>query len=78
MILMVIYDFNYVVCFFYYMIVFKKGMVIKEGIVLEVMILDILKQVFQIDVEIVIDFCINKFVCLIYDLIKNEKVFVFV
>lgn len=34
---------------------------------------DILKQVFQIDAEIVTDPRTNKPVCLTYDLIKSEK-----
>lgn len=72
-ILMVIHDLNHAARFSHYMIALKKGTVIREGTALEVMTPDILKQVFQIDAEIVTDPRTNKPVCLTYDLIKNEK-----
>ncbi|MHA6486689.1 ABC transporter ATP-binding protein [Bacillus cabrialesii] len=72
-ILMVIHDLNHAARFSHYMIALKSGTVIKEGGALEVMTPDILKQVFQIDAEIVTDPRTNKPVCLTYDLIKNEK-----
>ncbi|MCI4138435.1 ABC transporter ATP-binding protein [Bacillus vallismortis] len=75
-ILMVIHDLNHAARFSHYMIALKKGAVIKEGTALEVMTPDILKQVFQIDAEIVTDPRTNKPVCLTYDLIKKEKTLV--
>lgn len=74
-ILMVIHDLNHAARFSHYMIALKKGTVIKEGTALEVMTPDILKQVFQIDAEIVTDPRTNKPVCLTYDLIIGASEF---
>lgn len=66
---MVIYEFNNVVRFVDYMIGIKKGKIVCEGDVYDVMMKDNLKELFNIDVEIVIDLRINKLICIIYDMV---------
>lgn len=72
MILMLIYDINFVLCFFDYLLGMKDGELIMEGIFEEVIIKECMKKIFEIDVMIVILLKMNKLVFLMYDLLLKE------
>lgn len=69
-IVMVIHELNNAARFADYMIGVKKGKIVCSGSAKEVMTQSNLKELFNIDAEIVLDPRNNKPVCLTYDLIK--------
>lgn len=71
-IVMVIHDLNHASRFSDKMIAMKKGKLRKEGTPNEVMTAEVLKDVFQVDAEIVTDPRTNKPACLSYDLVDAE------
>ncbi|MGG3467609.1 ABC transporter ATP-binding protein [Neobacillus pocheonensis] len=72
-IVMVIHDLNLAARFSHYMVSLRGGKLVKEGTAEEVMTHEVLKEVFQIDAEIVKDPRTKKPVCLSYDLIQKEQ-----
>lgn len=71
-IVMVIHDLNHAARFAHHMVAINKGSIIKEGTPKEVMTSTVLKDVFNIDAEIVADPRTGKPVCITYDLISKE------
>lgn len=69
---MVLHDLNHAARFADHLIAVRAGKVICEGSPLEVMTKDVLKQVFHIDAEIVVDPRNGTPVCLTYDLMKDS------
>ncbi len=72
-ILMVIHDLNHAARFAHHMVALNSGAIVKEGAPHEVMTSEVLKKVFQIDAEIILDPRTGKPVCLTYDLLKKEE-----
>ncbi|OLS41031.1 ABC transporter ATP-binding protein [Bacillus sp. MRMR6] len=72
-IVMVIHDLNHASRFSHHMVALRAGKKVNEGPPDEVMTHETLKEVFQIDAEIVRDPRTKKPVCLSYDLIKKEQ-----
>ena len=72
-ILMVIHDLNHAARFAHHMVALNRGAIVKEGAPHEVMTSEVLKKVFQIDAEIILDPRTGKPVCLTYDLLKKEE-----
>jgi iron complex transport system ATP-binding protein len=72
-IVMVIHDLNHAARFSNHMVAMRSGKLVKEGTAEEVMTHEVLKEIFQIDAEIVTDPRTKKPVCLSYDLIKREQ-----
>ncbi|MFN2744244.1 MULTISPECIES: ABC transporter ATP-binding protein [Bacillus] len=72
-ILMVIHDLNHAARFAHHMVAMNSGAIIKEGEPHEVMTREVLKEVFQIDAEIVADPRTGKPVCLTYDLLPKAE-----
>jgi iron complex transport system ATP-binding protein len=72
-IVMVIHDLNHASRFSHHMVALRAGKKVSEGTPDEVMTHETLKEVFQIDAEIVRDPRTKKPVCLSYDLIKKEQ-----
>jgi iron complex transport system ATP-binding protein len=68
-IVMVIHDLNLAARFAHHMVALKSGTIIEEGTPEKVMNPDVLKDVFNIDAEIVTDPRTNKPICLTYDLL---------
>ncbi|MGP4062760.1 ABC transporter ATP-binding protein [Halobacillus sp. H74] len=68
-IVMVIHDLNHAARFADYIIALKDGNVIKEGAPDQVIQAEVLKEVFQIDAEVVQDPRTKRPVCLTYDLL---------
>ena len=71
-IVMVIHDLNHASRFSHHMVALRNGKLIKEGTAEDVMTSEVLKEVFQIDAEIVQDPRTKKPVCLSYDLLQKE------
>ncbi|SDZ41967.1 iron complex transport system ATP-binding protein [Evansella caseinilytica] len=67
-IVMVIHDLNHAARFAHHMVALNSGTIIKEGAPKEVMTSGVLKDVFNIDAEIVQDPRTGKPVCITYDL----------
>jgi iron complex transport system ATP-binding protein len=72
-IVMVIHDLNHAARFSHHMVALRSGKIIKEGTSEEVMTSAVLKEVFQIDAEIVKDPRTKKPVCISYDLIQKDQ-----
>ena len=72
-IVMVIHDLNHAARFSHHMVTLRGGKLVKEGTAEEVMTHEVLKEVFQIDAEIVKDPRTKKPVCISYDLIQKEQ-----
>ncbi|MDQ0338783.1 iron complex transport system ATP-binding protein [Caldalkalibacillus uzonensis] len=72
-IVMVIHDLNHAARFAHHMVAINNGTIIKEGTPEEVMRPDVLKEVFNIDAEIVKDPRTGKPVCLTYDLLSGTE-----
>ncbi|WP_174733618.1 ABC transporter ATP-binding protein [Mesobacillus harenae] len=72
-IVMVIHDLNHAARFSHHMVALRNGNIIREGSPIDVMTCTVLKDVFQIDAEIVVDPRTKKPVCLSYDLITAEQ-----
>jgi iron complex transport system ATP-binding protein len=72
-IVMVIHDLNHAARFSHHMVALRSGKLVKEGTAEEVMTHQVLKEVFQIDAEIVKDPRTKKPVCLSYDLIQKDQ-----
>ena len=72
-IVMVIHDLNHAARFSHHMVALQNGKMVKEGTAEEVMTADVLKDVFNIDAEIVKDPRTKKPVCLSYDLIEKGQ-----
>ncbi|MCM3570650.1 ABC transporter ATP-binding protein [Neobacillus mesonae] len=72
-IVMVIHDLNLAARFSHHMAALRAGNLVKEGTPEEVMTQNVLKEVFQIDAEIVKDPRTKKPVCLSYDLIQKHQ-----
>jgi iron complex transport system ATP-binding protein len=72
-IVMVIHDLNHAARFSHHMVALRSGKIVKEGTAEEVMTHQVLKEVFQIDAEIVKDPRTKKPVCLSYDLIQKDQ-----
>lgn len=70
-IVMVIHDLNHAARFAHHMVAINKGKVIKEGNPKEVMNSKVLKDVFNIDAEVVSDPRTGKPVCITYDLLER-------
>jgi iron complex transport system ATP-binding protein len=70
-IVMVIHDLNHAARFSHQMVALQEGKIVKEGTPFEVMTHDVLREVFQIDAEVVQDPRTNKPVCISYDLIQS-------
>lgn len=70
---MVIHDLNHAARFSHHMVALRSGKIVKEGTAEEVMTHQVLKEVFQIDAEIVKDPRTKKPVCLSYDLIQKDQ-----
>jgi iron complex transport system ATP-binding protein len=73
-IVMVIHDLNHAARFSHHMAALRCGKMIKEGTPEEVLTHDVLKEVFNIDAEIVKDPRTKKPVCLSYDLVQKEQI----
>lgn len=78
-IIMVLHDLNQAARFSDYIIALKSGIVVKAGIAEEVITKEVLREVFNIDAEIINDPITNKPICITYSLLKgdvlNEKNF---
>jgi iron complex transport system ATP-binding protein len=72
-IVMVIHDLNHAARFSHHMVALRDGKKVKEGSAEEVMTAAVLKEVFQIDAEIIKDPRTKKPVCLSYDLIHKDQ-----
>lgn len=72
-IVMIVHDLNHAARFSDYMFALRKGKIIKEGTPGEVMTKQVLKEIFNIDAEIVKDPRTRKPICLTYDLIDESK-----
>jgi iron complex transport system ATP-binding protein len=72
-IVMVIHDLNHAARFSHHMVALRSGKLVKEGTAEEVMTHQVLKEVFQIDAEIVKDPRTKKPVCLSYDLVQKDQ-----
>ncbi|ALA51743.1 ABC transporter ATP-binding protein [Shouchella clausii] len=72
-IVMVIHDLNHAARFADYMVSIRAGKIMKEGAPAEVMCQDVLRDVFHIDANIVMDPRTGKPVCLTYDLLKDQN-----
>jgi iron complex transport system ATP-binding protein len=72
-IVMVIHDLNHAARFSHHMVALRSGSIVKEGSSEEVMTSAVLKEVFQIDAEIVKDPRTKKPVCISYDLIQKDQ-----
>jgi iron complex transport system ATP-binding protein len=72
-IVMVIHDLNHAARFSHHMVALQNGKMVKEGTAEEVMTHQVLRDVFNIDAEIVKDPRTQKPVCLSYDLIEKEQ-----
>ncbi len=72
-IVMVIHDLNQAARFADYIVAIHKGEIIKEGTPEEVIEKDVLRNVFQIDAEVVTDPRTKKPVCLTYDLVTEQS-----
>jgi iron complex transport system ATP-binding protein len=72
-IVMVIHDLNHAARFSHHMVALRSGKLVKEGTAEEVMTHQVLKEVFQIDAEIVKNPRTKKPVCLSYDLIQKDQ-----
>ncbi|AUM86474.1 Fe(3+)-dicitrate ABC transporter ATP-binding protein [Clostridium botulinum] len=74
-IVMVLHDLNLAARFSDYIIAIKKGAIIKYGTPEEVMTLEVLRKIFNINADIVIEPKSNRPVCITYDIIdENEGV----
>lgn len=71
-IVMVIHDLNHAARFAHHMVALNDGSIIKEGNPNEVMTSQVLKDVFNIDAEVVADPRTGRPVCITYDLIDQE------
>lgn len=71
-IVMVIHDLNHAARFADYMVSIRAGKIMKEGSPADVMCQDVLRDVFHIDANIVMDPRTGKPVCLTYDLLKDQ------
>lgn len=71
-VVMVIHDLNHAARFAHHMVAINSGKVFKEGKPEEVMTSEVLRQVFDIDAEIVQDPRTGKPVCLTYDLTEDK------
>ncbi|MFN7249964.1 MAG: ABC transporter ATP-binding protein [Anaerobacillus sp.] len=71
-IVMVIHDLNHAARFAHHMVAINNGIIIKEGTANQVMTSSVLKDVFNIDAEIVADPRTGKPVCITYDLLGKE------
>lgn len=67
MVVMVLYDINYVLRFLDEIIVMKEGEIVIIGSLEEIIINEVLKEVFYIDVCVMIDLYNGVFVCFGYD-----------
>lgn len=72
-IVMVIHDLNHAARFSHHMFALRSGKLVKDGTAEEVMTHEVLKEVFNIDAEIVKDPRTKKPVCLSYDIIQKDK-----
>ncbi|MGV2622699.1 ABC transporter ATP-binding protein [Halobacillus sp. ACCC02827] len=70
-IVMVIHDLNHAARFADYIVALRGGKVIREGTPEDVIRKDVLKEVFQIDAEVVQDPRTNRPICLTYDLLGS-------
>ncbi len=71
-IVMVIHDLNHAARFAHHMVAINRGTIIKEGSANEVMTSSVLRNVFNIDAEVVKDPRTGKPVCITYDLLRKE------
>lgn len=71
-IIMVLHDLNHAARFSHNIIALKDGVLIKEGQSEDVMKKEVLKEVFNIDAEIVQDPRTGKSLCITYDLIRDK------
>lgn len=71
-IIMVLHDLNQAARFADYIIALKRGKVVKAGTSEEVITKEVLREVFNIDAEIVKDPRNNKPICLTYNLLKGD------
>jgi iron complex transport system ATP-binding protein len=72
-IIMVLHDLNLAARFADHMVAFCDGEVVKAGNPNEVMTNQILRQVYQIDANVVIDPSCNRPICLSYELLKTKN-----
>lgn len=70
-IVMVIHDLNHAARFAHHMVAINNGKIIKEGKPNEVMTSEVLKDVFNIDAEVVPDPRTGRPVCITYDLVEQ-------
>jgi len=70
-IVMVLHDLNHAARFAHHLIAINKGKVIKRGTPTEVMNAEVLKEVFNIEAEIILDRKTGKPICLSYDLVDE-------
>ena len=73
-IIMVLHDLNLAAKFADYMIALKEGKVISAGSPKEVMTKEVLREVFNIEANIVIDSSCDQPVCMSYELLYKKKV----
>lgn len=73
-IIMVLHDLNLAAKFADYMIALKEGKVISAGSPKEVMTKEVLREVFNIEANIVIDSSCDQPVCMSYELLNKKKV----
>jgi len=72
-IIMVLHDLNQAARFADYIVALKNGEIVKAGVCEEVMVPEVLKEVFQIDAVIGKDPRTNKPMCITYNLLKGEN-----
>ncbi|MBO8172472.1 MAG: ABC transporter ATP-binding protein [Bacillaceae bacterium] len=72
-VVMVLHDLNHASRFADYIIAMKNGEIVSQGKPQEVMTRENLREVFQINAEIVQDPRLNKPVCLTYDLVSSDQ-----
>lgn len=70
-IVMVLHDLNHAARFADHIVAMKDGQIIKAGSPEEVIVSDVLREVFRIDAEIGLDPRTQKPICLTYNLIKG-------
>lgn len=71
-IIMVLHDINLAARFSHHLIAMKDGQIKHEGNIHEIMTAEILREIFQIDAQIIEDPIQQKPLCLTYQLIKNK------